>query len=63
MKTPKQIGEVIKFEDHWEKSDGKNAGTIVGYDLGKTKYKVEKHHSFDGKPMKDVTVWIFIINE
>jgi len=55
----KQIGEIIRFDTHWETSTGKHAGTIIGYDIGHSKYKVEKH-SWDGKPMKGVIEWIFI---
>ena len=57
----KKIGEVIRYDTHWETPNGKHAGTIIGYDMGRTKYKVEQHCSFgDRRPMTGVIEWIFV---
>lgn len=58
MTASKPVGEVIHFDTYWEIPNGKKAGTIVGYDIGHTKYKVALH-AWDGKPMESVIEWIF----
>ena len=55
----KAIGKIIHFDTYWETPRGKHAGTIIGYDMGHSKYQIEKH-ARDGKPMKDVIEWIFV---
>ena len=55
----KNVGELIRYDTHWEVPNGNQVGTIIGYDLGHSKYKVAKH-SVDGYPMVTVIDWIFV---
>lgn len=53
----KKIGEIISFDTHWETLNGKRRGTIIGYDLCFSEYKVAVY-AFDDKPTS-VTKWVF----
>ena len=59
MKKLKRVGELIRYDTHWEVPNGKQAGTIVGYDLSYSKYKVAKNSVY-GYPMVTVIDWIFV---
>jgi small nuclear ribonucleoprotein (snRNP)-like protein len=50
------IGSILLVATH----DGRKfKGTVVGYDIHKTKYQLERHSQTDDLPMEGVIEWAF----